>query len=57
MADWPYTYMRRAWSPAWAQPLQDRLTQLYQGVWTEIYAAAWHEQLFTIPPSLVYKLR
>ena len=57
MAGWPYTYMRRAWSPAGAQPLQDRLTQLYQGVWTEIYAAAWHEQLFTIPPSLVYKLR
>ena len=45
------------WSPAWAPPLQDRLTQLYEGVWTGTYSAAWHEQLFSLPPSLVHKLR
>jgi len=44
------------WSPAWVQPLHDRLTQLYEGVWTEIYSAAWHEQLFSLPPSLVNRL-
>jgi spermidine synthase len=44
------------WSPARAQPVQDQLAQLYDGVWAETYSAAWHEQLFALPPSLVNRL-
>jgi len=34
----------------------DGATQLYEGVWTEIYSAAWHEQLFSLPPSFMNQL-
>ena len=40
------------WHPAQLSSVEERLTQLYTGEWQAVYSAAWHAQLFTLPPAL-----
>lgn len=44
------------WDPSRAERVEERLAELYTGSFADLYSAAWHEHLFTLPPSLLHRL-